>query len=266
MGHSFCMRDGSHVCRYSKMANFETNIVATKGGGLKDASVYSAWITQTVEKDDKTFFAVEKTVEAKKFMKGNMKMLNLLIALRNVESESLMQKSNQELDPLTGEVMTKNQRATKKFMADYIVDSITVRVETKDDGGEIVEHDVCIATSWLSSAVLELELADNNIELLLETPHTDNPHSDSILEGCPDVKFLSGHNGVYCRWFDGSVWRRKSMRIPFDSKEDKAGKLKKLAFCMHAYYVQNHIVAEDPEVDAEAGGDDTDLDTETGGE
>ena len=61
---------------------FDADVVAIRGGGLKDASFQSSWFAKTTEHDGVKFLVVDKSNKAKTFL-STTKMVECLMQLRN---------------------------------------------------------------------------------------------------------------------------------------------------------------------------------------
>ena len=121
--------------------------VAITGGGIHDdAELHHKLTLEVITVEGKKFVAIaSKEYRCKLFLKNNAKMVNHMIALRNVATELRMKALAAQDDPNAEEVGAGPlPKRSKKQMIDEIDNIVPISVTTNDDK----HHAVNVLSAW----------------------------------------------------------------------------------------------------------------------
>ena len=199
------------------MVSICRDIVVIRGGGIpRDAPLSHAWVTEVEVVDGVTFLAVAKnSYFAQVFLQKKYAMLDCIVDARNKVVMDKMASLDATDDPNNpGDVVPNALKKPRRQLIDDLPTVITVTVESVNG----INHDIRVKTCWRESAVLSIELTENNLELLIDDPAVRKTSTFKPEVSTEYVRWLHGRQSLVLHYYDSSKdkWRQCIRKVDVD--------------------------------------------------
>ncbi len=216
-------------------------IVAVSGGHIK-GHAKKPWTPECKVVDGKTYVVVDrKDPMFIRFCKNDFHMVDALIQMRNQAVNDAMRMTTRDEDPMAEALQVDGEAPLKKPKRDLIekvprVFNVTVKLHT----GEA--QTASVMSHWISSSALAIELTDENLKLLLQTPNLEFHQFTPVIEQ-PNVRWYRSRHSVYIRYHNSetSSWMFKVVSVARNHDDEVVqAECEKSAEVLHNYYNENH--------------------------
>ena len=215
--------------------------------GSEDMQVGRGWVCEYVEHADRKFIRVGKTsYKFREICGGNLDMFEVLLKKRNDAVRDAMIKECGVAEGSDAAVALPKR--PRKQMIDEVPKIIDVKVELESGGSQTV----AVLSHWCEAGMLEIELSKESVQLLREAPASSEQAFTPNISDL-NVKWKPSTSSVYTRFYDGTKWRQKTMRVSVtDDRELMQTRVDKIASVMQAFFNVQHC---DGRADDDAGED-----------
>ena len=145
-------------------------------------------------------------------------MLDRIVEIRNkavMDKMELLETTDDPNNP--GGVVQNALKKPRRELIDDLPHVITVTVQSVNG----IDHEVRVKTCWRESAVLSIELTDNNLELLLDDPAVITPSTFTPELSTDLVRWVHRRQSLVLSYYDSGKdkWRQSVRKVDVDKPD-----------------------------------------------